>query len=304
MPPLLSVIIPAYNRAHLIGSALDSVLAQDTELQVIVVDDGSSDGTVGVVQRYGSRVQLLCQKNKGPGAARNAGLQVAIGRYAAFLDSDDMWFPWTAQIYSQVIEKHGQVAFIAGKEFVFETDADSLPRQPAEVQTREFADYFTCGDVWGWYGASSFVMDRQLLLAGGGFTDEWVNGEDIDAALRMGVAGKFVQVLSPATFAYRRHADSAMANLDRTFAGIRRMILEEKSGRYPGGSRHARQRAGIIAANARPLALELLRTKDRRFAWELYRKTFGWNVSLRRWKFVLGFPWVALIGRGSHGKRP
>ncbi len=74
--PLFSVIIPAYNRAALIGRTLDSVLAQPGEpAEVIVVDDGSTDGTPAVVERYGARVTLLRQANRGPGAARNLALR-------------------------------------------------------------------------------------------------------------------------------------------------------------------------------------------------------------------------------------
>jgi glycosyltransferase involved in cell wall biosynthesis len=93
---LFSVIIPTYNRAALLCTALDSVFAQTfTDYEVIVVDDGSTDGTAAMVASYGGRVRYFQQQNKGPGAARNLGAQHATGEYLAFLDSDDLWFPWT-----------------------------------------------------------------------------------------------------------------------------------------------------------------------------------------------------------------
>src|SRR5580698_2439648 len=112
--PLFSVIIPAYNRAALIGQTLNSILSSSLSgLEIIVVNDGSTDQTRDIVARYGDKVRLLQQENRGPGAARNLALREASGEYVACLDSDDIWFPWTADTYRLVIEKHNRPAFIA-----------------------------------------------------------------------------------------------------------------------------------------------------------------------------------------------
>ncbi len=91
--PKVSVIIPAYNAAALIKRALESVFAQKEDLEVIVVDDCSTDDTIAVVENlHDRRVKVLRQsENKGPAAARNRGLAVATGKYCAFLDGDDYW---------------------------------------------------------------------------------------------------------------------------------------------------------------------------------------------------------------------
>ena len=90
--PSLSVVIPNYNRAALIGETLDNVLAQTRPPdEVIVVDDGSTDDSVKVIERYGKRVTLIRQANAGPGAARNRGLAAARGELIQFMDSDDLW---------------------------------------------------------------------------------------------------------------------------------------------------------------------------------------------------------------------
>lgn len=92
--PLISVIIPAYNCAHYLGEAIDSVLTQDyPRLEVIVVDDGSSDNTQAVLDHYQADVSRLYQDNQGIGAARNAGQQRARGEFIAFLDADDLYLP-------------------------------------------------------------------------------------------------------------------------------------------------------------------------------------------------------------------
>ena len=92
--PLVSVIIPTYNRGWIIGEAVDSVLAQEyPNTELIVVDDGSTDATDAVLAAYGNRIRLLRQKNRGVSAARNAGIRAAAGGLIAFLDSDDLWLP-------------------------------------------------------------------------------------------------------------------------------------------------------------------------------------------------------------------
>ncbi|SHL65887.1 Glycosyl transferase family 2 [Roseovarius marisflavi] len=90
----VSVVIPTYNRAHCVGEAIDSVLAQDPPAdEVIVVDDGSTDDTLEVLAGYGDRIFVIQQSNAGAGAARNAGIRHACGEWVAFLDSDDLWYP-------------------------------------------------------------------------------------------------------------------------------------------------------------------------------------------------------------------
>ena len=90
----VSVVIPTYNRARYVTKAIESVLAQSyTNREIIVVDDGSTDDTQAVLLPYADRIRTIHQTNSGPGAARNAGIQAARGRWIAFLDSDDEWSP-------------------------------------------------------------------------------------------------------------------------------------------------------------------------------------------------------------------
>ena len=92
--PLVSVIIPTYNRGWVVGEAIDSVLDQDFhDYELIVVDDGSHDNTPAILKAYGDRITILDQPNLGVSAARNRGITAAAGRLIAFLDSDDQWLP-------------------------------------------------------------------------------------------------------------------------------------------------------------------------------------------------------------------
>ena len=101
----MSVIIPTYNRARLLPRCLDSVLSQELQpLEIIVVDDGSTDTSAQLVSRDYPGIKLVSQENKGVSAARNAGINAAQGDWLAFLDSDDAWFPGKLGRQAQTVE--------------------------------------------------------------------------------------------------------------------------------------------------------------------------------------------------------
>lgn len=92
--PLISCIVPVFNGERYLWEALESIFAQTYRpIEVLVVDDGSTDGTGAVAASYGSRLRYLWQPNAGPAAARNRGLEAARGEFVAFLDADDLWHP-------------------------------------------------------------------------------------------------------------------------------------------------------------------------------------------------------------------
>ena len=292
---LFSVIIPTYNRVALLQRTLASVWAQRfTDYEVIVVDDGSTDGTLAYLQSLGDRLRVLQQANRGPGPARNLAVKAAQGRYLAFLDSDDLWFPWSLEIYAAVIQQHGYSAFIAGKPFRFWRE-EQLGEVPMTAMNYEcFADYYTSGDEWRWWGVSSFVIRADVFRAAGGFAETNLNGEDGDLALKLGEAAGFVQVTAPFTFGYREHDGNVTTDLTKTLAGMWLKIQSEQSATYPGEAARALERWRIITREARPIALDCLRQGMRREAWQLYRATFGWHLRLGRLKFLVGFPLKAL----------
>ncbi len=106
-PRSVSVIIPTYNRAHYLGEAIESVLNQDIQdcrIEIIVVDDGSTDNTEEVLRKYGNSVTYIYQNNRGAGPARNRGIKEATGEWVAFLDSDDRWLPGKLTLQFMVLD--------------------------------------------------------------------------------------------------------------------------------------------------------------------------------------------------------
>jgi len=105
--PTLSVVIPTYNRARLVVEAVESVLAQQGGVrpEIVVVDDGSTDGTRAALERYTGRILYVHQPNAGVNAARNAGIRASGGDCVAFLDCDDAWLPFKAELQLAVMER-------------------------------------------------------------------------------------------------------------------------------------------------------------------------------------------------------
>ena len=300
--PFFSVVIPTYNRADLLRHALESVFRQEfRNFEVIVVDDGSTEDLSCVIADYAERVTFLRQKNAGPSAARNRAISVASGKYVAFLDSDDLWFPWTLDIYRVVIDETGTPAFLAGCPRVFhELDQISgMERKPMDFLA--FSDYLGGGDLWRWFGVSSFVIRTDILNACKGFSPNMWFGEDADLALRLGTAPGFVQIVSPATFGYRQASTGQLTgNWKPQHPSAETLIANERSSQYPGADLRARERQRIISRHARPVALRLLREQEFVGAWKLYLSLLPWNISLGQWKFVLGFPTWAAWRKAMH----
>jgi glycosyltransferase involved in cell wall biosynthesis len=294
--PLFSVIIPCYNRAGLIGATLDSVLAQTfTDFEVVVVDDGSTDGTPEVVVGFGARVKLLRQANRGPGPARNLGIAAAGGEYVAFLDSDDLWFPWTLATFADVIRRHGGPAFIAGENVRFREASELAQYAPSAADYRVYPDYYASSPEALSFPTPAAAVRATTLKAVGGFTDEKVNAEDSDLWLRLGTAPGFVFVAAPPVLAYRLTAGSAISDLDRSFAGVAALIRCERGGGYPGGRGRRRERQRILTRHLRTFSVICLDYRQFARGLWIYRQTLRWNARLGRLIYLFGFPAVALV---------
>jgi len=294
--PLFSVVIPTYNRAELLRTTLESVFSQCCrDYEVIVVDDGSSDATTQVVAAYGARICYLRQHHQGPGAARNLALASTHGRYAAFLDSDDLWFPWSLQVYAEVIQANAEPAFVAGKPRRFSSSEELINVQRVSTVTESFRDYLASAEQWRWWSVSSFVIRLDAIRSAGGFTSSPVNGEDADLALKLGIAPGFVQVLAPDTFAYREHPGSAVSDLEKTIAGTWLQVSSERANDYPGGINRALERWRIATRHIRPVSFECLKRGRFSDGWALYCATFRWHLRLFRMKYLLAFPLLLLV---------
>ena len=298
--PFFSVIIPTHNRAALLADAVGSVRAQRyTNFELIVVDDGSTDDTAALLDGFAGCLKWYRQDRRGPGASRNLGASHATGDYLAFLDSDDLWFPWSLEVFHVLIERYHQPAVLAGNYVQFENNREVSELREEPAQALCFVDYLASWPQHRVTGAGMVVIRRDVFLAAGGFAPEPCNMEDHDLALRLGVAEGFVQVAN-VTLAWRRHTGSTTSAVAKTLEGCRRLIETERSGRYPGGVERAHARRHIITQHARSAALEGARAGLHGCAWEIYLATLPWNLALGRWKYVLAFPPFLLFATAAN----
>ena len=139
---LVSIIIPAYNAAAFINDAIESALAQDYRpIEVIVVDDGSSDETASIAEKFGPPVICHRQQNGGPPVARNRGLLLARGEYIGFLDADDLYEPGRVKLQFDKLQQNPGVTIVMGR--LMREQLDSEPGEPITFKPME-PDDFIC----------------------------------------------------------------------------------------------------------------------------------------------------------------
>jgi len=187
----ISVVVPAFNVEDLISAAIESLLAQTIPLhEIIVVDDGSTDGTPEVVRRYEPRVRYIRQENAGPSAARNTGIAAATGEWVAFLDSDDVWLPDKVKAELHVLEESPDLAWVATNHYlcVFGTDHSFVrfdtSRLPDGLLQRSALPSFVQAAALGLgWDPLGLLVRREVLEEAGGFRSGLHYGEDLDLCL-------------------------------------------------------------------------------------------------------------------------
>ncbi len=304
MSLLFTIVIPTFNRAATICDTIESVVRQlHADCEIIVVDDGSTDGTPErVLDRFGDQVRVILQDNAGPGTARNHGAAEASGRYLAFLDSDDLWFPWTLATYRETLKECRYPGLVTSTPFAFYDARQDLPSDPLPRASARYTDYFASSRTHRNFGSCVLLVRRDIFELSRGFTPARMNGEDLDFVLRIGDASDFVEIASPPLVGWRQHAGNLTGDVAKTAAGLLPIISNERQGKYPGGPPRRRARREIIARHSRSAALAAAAKGNPASAWSLYAKTLAWQVRLGRWRFCIGFPLAALKSLAQSGR--
>lgn len=176
----IDVIIPTFNRAHLITRAVQSVLNQSYQnFHLYIVDDGSSDETAAVLRQYSThpQVTLLTQANKGVSAARNWGVKNSSSAWISFLDSDDEWLPEKLQVQSEFLKHHPEIRFLHAEEIWIRNGVRVNPKQK---HSKHSQDILQRSLEFCLISPSTVIMKRELFLQHQGFDEDLPVCEDFD----------------------------------------------------------------------------------------------------------------------------
>ena len=254
-PPVsVSIVLPVFNRSQWVCEAVDSVLAQTLQdFELIVVDDGSTDKTPDALGRYGDRIRLLRQQNRGVSAARNRGVRSAGGRWIAFLDSDDLW-------RAEKLAK--QTAFLAGRPAarICQTEEvwirNGARVNPGRRHRKPSGDIFTASLALCLVSPSAVMMEKSLFMETGGFDESLPAAEDYDLWLRISLRHPVYLIDEPLVVKRGGHADqlSKTPGIDRYRIRALEKILDGgalSQARYRAAEAVLREKCAIYAGGCR-----------------------------------------------------
>jgi len=236
MMPTVSVIMPAYNAQQYLHTAVESVLRQTfSDLELLVVDDGSCDQTLAIAEGYAlrdPRVRVVRRENAGPGPARNTGFRHARGRYFAFLDSDDEWDDTFLAEHVAVLDSRPDVDVIIGNARHRGGQRDGRPCRPLRgdglpITLAEILADETCLFIMA-------VFRRAVVDTVGGFDPELLTNEEYEMWIRAALAGfTFTRHTKPLGW-YANRPDSLSSSAARMMTGILRVFAKTQPLLPPG----------------------------------------------------------------------
>lgn len=217
LPTTVSVIIPTYNRASSLAHAIRSALRQSlSPLEIIVVDDGSTDDTRQCVERFANgNVRYIYQENSGVAAARNRGVQCAQGNVIAFLDSDDRWHPAKLEKQTSYMARHPDIGMVLTDVLVVDEEdrvVTSLQRRQVLPRDGHILEHVLLHPS---LFPSTVAVYKDLFVKVGGFDESLPTAEDLDFHMRFARNYKIGLVESPLTTYLK--GESGLSNMSRTY---------------------------------------------------------------------------------------
>ena len=303
--PLVSVVIPTYNQQALLRETLQSVFAQTfTDYEVVVVNDGSTDGTSEYLRSLGKRIRLVEQGNQGIGAARNRGIDEATGKYVALLDHDDLWKPGKLEAQVLFMESHPECTACsvpwarstASTRCVFDSDAirsnDGLVERP----------------LWRLSQGHQFLISSSIMFerqrAGGlryGTRRQCIEDDPFQIGLfsrgPFGIAGNDILMI------YRWHGGNSSAHAIHFYNGVRLLRTMQRAGNFSLDPIQAHDLERFLSFLGRTAVVRQLLGGYRGRALDLYVREFLRQTVDARFRFLLAFPVLALLPSGIlHGR--
>lgn len=222
---MVSVIMPVYNAERYVAEAIESVLAQcDPRLELIVVDDGSTDGSGAIAKGYGEPVHYCFQENQGTAGARNTGIRLARGELLAFLDADDVWVENRLSLQRCALEATPDLDIVSGFVQPFHSpELDEVYRRRIPCSEEPLSGHIQ----------SAMVIRRESFDRVGPFDTRWQIGVDMSWYVRAREVGLGIKVLPDVVLRRRLHRDNVCLK-KQDIVGQRARILKESLDRRRG----------------------------------------------------------------------
>jgi glycosyltransferase involved in cell wall biosynthesis len=239
--PLVTVIIPSYNGERFLRESLESVFAQTfQDYEIVCVDDGSKDASLAVLNEYRDRIKVIQQANAGQSEARNAGAKIGTGKYLAFLDQDDRWYPQKLESQIAVLEANPEAVMVhCDMDWIDET-GQVTQRSLVSASRKSAHKGVTMPQLVGWDPCiypSTMLIRRVAFDRVGGFDPELRSyGEDIDLMIRLRQEGLFIFTEETGT-QYRKHSTNFSGSGSDAMFRCAEKFFQKLKGCYIGDKR-------------------------------------------------------------------
>lgn len=309
--PLVSIVMPLYNKRPYVKRAIDSIQRQTfSDWELIIVDDGSTDGSVSEIPRNDTRIRLFHQENKGPGAARNVGTGMALGEFVTFIDADDYYYPHKLEEEMTLLWKEQKAEWMISA-FEYQSDNQITLRSICDINGNElkgapliFNNALKQLTVKGWH-VDGLCIRKNLLERVGGFLPDMRYKEITELMIRCALIEPRTVIFPTPLYCVVGVPNSASKeSFDRT-EGHRQMgeSLHNLSEDYPEFSNYLKHRSQK-SMFAHVLSLILSGKSDKARAY--LTKAFPYTSNKEWWKFwILSWvpEWLLQRFRDSHVRK-
>jgi glycosyltransferase involved in cell wall biosynthesis len=285
MTPLISAVIPTYNYGRFVSRAIESVLDQTWQnLECIVVDDGSTDDTQQVLQRFAGRIIIVRQENRGLAAARNAGIRAASGSFIALLDADDRWHPSKIDVQADMMRRQPHLGAVGCGRLHLSADGavlEEIPGIQQQLPRESVLRGIALRRFWIGGSGSGAMIRRSVFDAVGLFDTDLTAAEDWDMWLRIAAAFEIDNVPEILTSIYR-HGSGTFRNTRKMETNQWR-VYEKAIAAWPDALTPSvrRQMRALILADA---AGESIGAGEIGAALHYYRRSLStWPLNARAW---------------------